>query len=74
VLTVELDCPTSSSSTFELRTPWVIASEQGATVEAVSSGDYRFTVGGSPAGGSPSVGAPGSYRHAKVAVTFAAVD
>ena len=74
VLTVELDYPTSSPSTFELRTPWVIASEQGATMEAVSSGDYRFTVGGSPAGGSPSGGAPGSYRHAKVAVTFAAVE
>ena len=69
LLTLELDHPTSTACAFELRTPWVISSEQGATMETVSPGHYRFTVGALT-----TAGAPGAYQHAKVTVAFAAVE
>jgi len=69
LLTLELDHPTSTASAFELRTPWVIASAQGAGLEAVSPGHYRFTVGAPT-----TTGAAGAYQHGKVTVAFAAVD
>ena len=69
LLTLELDHATSTASAFELRTPWVIASEQGATMETVSPGHYRFSVGALT-----TAGAPGAYQHGKVTVAFAAVE
>ena len=66
VLAINFDYRPSGSSSFKLRTPWIISRAQGAAFEAIAPAVYRVTVSASLEDK-----ATHDYQKGKVIVTFA---
>jgi hypothetical protein len=69
VLVIELDHLISASSSFELRTPWVIKDIQGAALEPVGPSVYRVTLSARTRDAEPH-----SYQRSKVILRFTDSD
>ena len=66
VYTVDFDYVPSEASSFELRTPWTLKKEEGATLETVAPEMYRLTI--SAHNQEKDVQ---TYQHGEVTLTFA---
>ena len=69
VLVIELDHPISVSSSFELRTPWVIKDIHGAALEPVAPSLYRVTLSANTPDAEPR-----SYQRSKVVLRLSDSD
>ena len=69
VLVIELDHPISVSSSFELRTPWVIKDIHGAALEPVAPSLYRVTLSAHTPDAEPR-----SYQRSKVVLRLSDSD
>ena len=68
VYTIEIDRALAEPAYFELRTPWKIASVQGAKVETLAPSSYGLTIDALPGN------AKGMYKRGRVLVTFDVAD